>query len=68
MIKMGTHTVHMDCVKCRAKDSLVYTFDTRSLITSEAFCLSRGCYYSTIERKLGKRELAELRKDYEWGD
>jgi len=64
---MGTHTVHMDCIKCRAKDSFVYTFDTRNPVTGEAFCLGCGCYYSTIEKKLTKKELTELRKIYEWG-
>lgn len=33
---MGTHTVHADCVKCRGKDSLIYTFDTRNPISGEA--------------------------------
>jgi len=50
------------------KTLLVYTFDTRNPVTSEAFCLSCGIYYGTIEKKPGKKELAELRKDYEWGD
>lgn len=65
---MGTHTVRADCVKCREKDSLIYTFDTKNPVTGEAFYLSCGIYYGTIEKKLRKKELAELRKEYEWGD
>jgi hypothetical protein len=65
---MGTHTVHADCAKCREKDYLIYTFDTRNPISGEAFCLDCGRYYGTIEKKLAKIELAELRKEYEWGD
>jgi hypothetical protein len=64
---MGTNTVRTNCVKCGGKDSLIYIFDTRSPVTGEAFCLGCGCYYGTIEKKLTKRELAELRKEYEWG-
>jgi len=40
----------------------------RDPVTGEAFCLGCGCYYATIEKKLTKRELAALRKEYEWGD
>ena len=65
---MGTHTVHADCVKCTGKDSLIYAFDTRNPISGEAFCLNCGRYYSTIEKKPAKKELAGLRKEYGGGD
>jgi hypothetical protein len=65
---MGIHTVHIDCVKCGREDSLVNTYDTRNPFASDAFCLSCGCNYIVIEKKLTTRELTELRKDYEWGD
>jgi len=63
---MGTHTVRMDCVKCKAKDSFVYSFESKNPAKGEAFCLNCGRYYGTVDKRLAKKELAELRKEYEW--
>ena len=63
---MGTHTVRTDCIKCRTKESFVYSFESKNPATDEAFCLSCGCYYSTVEKKLSQEELKDLRKEYEW--
>lgn len=63
---MGTHTVRTDCLKCDTRDSFVFSYDTKNTACNEAFCLNCGWSYKTIERKLNKEELEELRNEYEW--
>lgn len=63
---MGTHTVRTDCLKCNKRDTFVFSYDTKNTACNEAFCLNCGWSYRTIEGKLKREELEELRKEYEW--
>jgi len=62
---MSTHSDIQICPEC-GKKALVTHFSNRPYDSVSGICLHCGFGYKTIEERVDKMELEDMRKDYEY--